>query len=167
MPARPGSAEVDTSDRAMSDRTITITRLLNAPRELVFEAWTDPKHTDHWMGPEGYITRTKSMDARPGGRWCFVMSGPQGEFPSRVTYIEVVKPSRLVYMHGSDIDNDPEAFHVTVTFEDLGDKTHITMHSVLPTAEQRNKVIREYRAIEGGYQTLARLEERLRVMATR
>jgi len=147
------------SARASSsaDREVLITRIINAPRDLVFAAWVDPKHADKWMGPVGYTTVTQSMDVRPGGMWRFTMSGPQGVFPSRVTYIEVVKPSQLVYRHGADRDDDPDAFDVTVTFEDLGDKTHITMRSVFPSAAARDKVVKEFKAIEGGYQTLERL----------
>jgi uncharacterized protein YndB with AHSA1/START domain len=152
------------SARASSsaDREVIITRIINAPRNVVFDAWVNSKHADKWMGPTGYTTVTQSMDVRPGGTWRFTMSGPQGVFPSRVTYIEVVKPSRLVYMHGADQESDPDAFHVTVTFEDLGDKTHITMQSVFPTAAARDKVVKEFHAIEGGYQTLERLEQHVR-----
>jgi len=153
------------SARASSsaDREVLITRIINAPRDLVFAAWVDSKHADKWMGPAGYTTVTQSMDVRPGGLWRYTMSGPQGVFPNRVTYIEVEKPSRLVYKHGSDKDNDPDAFEVTVTFEELADgKTHIKMHSVFPSAEARNKVVKEFRAIEGGYQTLERLEQHVR-----
>jgi uncharacterized protein YndB with AHSA1/START domain len=153
------------SARASSsaDREVLITRIINAPRDLVFAAWVDSKHADKWMGPAGYTTVTQSMEVRPGGMWRFTMSGPQGVFPNRVTYIEVVKPSLLVYKHGTDKDNDPDAFDVTVTFEELDDgKTHITMHSVFPSAAARNKVVKEFHAIEGGYQTLERLEQHLR-----
>lgn len=144
-----------------ADREVLITRIINAPRDLVFDAWMDSKHADKWMGPTGYTTVTQSMDVRPGGMWRFTMRGPQGVFPNRVTYIEVVKPSRLVYRHGADKDDDPDAFEVTVTFEDLGGRTHITMRSVFPTADVRDRVVKEFKAIEGGYQTLERLEQLL------
>jgi uncharacterized protein YndB with AHSA1/START domain len=153
------------SARASSsaDREVLITRIIDAPRDLVFGAWVDSKHADKWMGPAGYTTVTQSMDVRPGGMWRFTMSGPQGVFPNRVTYIEVEKPSRLLYKHGADKDDDPDAFEVTVTFEALGDdRTHITMRSVFPTAAVRDKVVKEFKAIEGGYQTLERLEQLLR-----
>ena len=151
------------SARASSndERVVLITRIINAPRDLVFDAWVDTKHADKWMGPTGYKTVTQSKDVRPGGMWRFTMTGPQGVFTNRVTYVEVVKPTLLVYKHGTDKDNDPDAFDVTVTFEDLGDKTHITMRSLFPSAEARNKVVREFKAIEGGYQTLERLEQHL------
>ena len=82
------------SARASSsaDREVLITRIINAPRDLVFEAWIDSKHADKWMGPAGYETVTQSMDVRPGGMWRFTMTGPQGVFPNRVTYVEVVPP---------------------------------------------------------------------------
>ena len=151
------------SARASSnaDREILITRIINAPRDLVFAAWVDSRHADQWMGPTDYKTVTQSMDVRPGGMWRFTMSGPQGVFPNRVTYVEVVKPALLVYRHGADKDDDPDAFDVTVTFEDLGGKTHITMRSLFPSAAARDKVVKEFKAIEGGYQTLERLEQHL------
>jgi uncharacterized protein YndB with AHSA1/START domain len=74
-----------------------------------------------------------------------------------------VKPERLVYTHGDD--SEPEQFHVTVTFANQGGKTRLTMRSVFASAAQRDKVVREYGAIEGGNQTLDRLTEHLAKMA--
>ncbi len=156
-PAKNPSADADTTGRE-----VVITRLIRAPRELVFEAWTDPRHADKWMGPDGFTTITKSMDFRVGGSWRFVMShATQGTFPNRVVYLEIVRPERLVYEHSSDSDDASDGFHVTVTFEALGERTHVTMRSVFQSVEARNKVVREYGAIEGGYQTLGRLEQLL------
>jgi len=163
MSAGKNSTAADTSDRE-----ILITRLINAPRVLVFEAWTDPRHVDHWMGPTGFATTTKSMDVKPGGVWRFVMSSASyGDFPNKVVYLEVVKPERLVYLHGADTEAMDDAMHVTVTFEDLGDKTHVTMRSVFKTAAHRDQVVREYKAIEGGYQTQERLENYLATLRPR
>ncbi len=126
------------SARASSsaDREVLITRIINAPRDLVFGAWVDSKHADKWMGPTGYTTVTQSMDVRPGGMWRFTMSGPQGVFPNRVTYIEVEKPSRLVYKHGADKDNDPDAFEVTVTLRGRSATTRRTSPCV-PCSRRR------------------------------
>lgn len=97
------------------------------------------------------------MDVRPGGMWRYIMHGPDGvDYPNRVVYHEVIAPARLVYTHGSDIDNDPAAFQVTVTFIQQGDQTVLTMHSVFATAAQRQAVV-QYGAVEGGQQTLGRL----------
>jgi len=140
-----------------SDREIAITRLLNAPRELVFEVWTSPKHVDKWWGPNGFTNTIYEMDVRPGGVWRYMMHGPDGtDYPNLVTYIEVVKPERLVYMHGDD--NDPEQFKVTVIFEDLGDQTRLSMTSLFRTPEELEFVVEKHGASEGLKQNMDRLE---------
>jgi uncharacterized protein YndB with AHSA1/START domain len=94
------------------------------------------------------------------------MHGPNGiEYPNKIVYIEVVKPERLVYMHGEDIDDDPNQFHTTIIFEAMGDKTLLTMHAIFVSAEEFDKVVREYGAIEGNRQTIDRLERLLAEMA--
>ena len=140
-------------------REIVMTRLFDAPRELVFKVWTDPKHVDQWWGPNGFRNETIEMDFRPGGMWRYVMHGPDGtDYDNRIVYHEVVAPQRLVYTHGRDLDNDPDAFEVTVTFEAQGNKTLLTMRSLFVTVEQREATV-AFGAVEGGRQTLARLAE--------
>ena len=149
------------ASNARSDAAeIVITRVFDAPREMVFQAWTDPAHIGLWWGPRGFRTTIHSMDVRPGGEWRFIMHGPDGvDYPNKITYLEIVKPERLVYDHGDK--GEPGYFHVTVTFDDQGGKTELTMRSVFPSAAERDEVVRKYRAIEGGNQTLDRLGERL------
>jgi uncharacterized protein YndB with AHSA1/START domain len=155
-----------TSPPSTADREIVTTRLIDAPRELVFEAWTDPTHVGHWFGPEGFTTITHSMDVRPGGVWRFTMRGPDGkDWPNVVTYQEVAPPERLVYLHGDD--REPDMFHTTVTFHDRGGKTALTMRAVFKTAAAREYVVRENGAIEGAQQTVSRLERYVRTMASR
>jgi uncharacterized protein YndB with AHSA1/START domain len=145
-----------TGHSSTADREIVTARLINAPRELVYEAWTDPEHVGHWFGPDGFTIVTRSMDVRPGGQWVFVMHGPDGtDWPNVITYEEVTRPSRLVYLHGDD--KEPDMFHNTVTFEDEGGKTALTMRAVFKTAAAREFVVRERGAIEGGKQTIAKL----------
>ena len=113
-------------------RTIVTTRVFDAPRELVFEAWTNPKHLVQWWGPNGFTTTIRAIDVRPGGIWRFVMHGPDGvDYENRIVYNEIVKPERLVYSHGGGDDVEPVQFHVTVTFEDQGGKTRLTLHQSL------------------------------------
>ncbi len=151
------------SRSSTADREIVTTRLIDAPRELVYEAWTDPKHVAHWFGPNGFTVTTSSMEVRPGGQWIFVMHGPDGtDWPNVVTYEEVTPPARLVYLHGDD--KEPDMFHNTITFDDAGGKTALTMHAVFKTAAARDFVVRERGAIEGGQQTVARLEAYVRGM---
>jgi uncharacterized protein YndB with AHSA1/START domain len=90
------------------------------------------------------------------------MHGPDGrDYQNRITYLEVVEPERLVYKHGGDEDLEPVSFQTTVTFVPQDSKTMVTMRAVFPTAEERNRLVKEYGAVEGGEQTLARLDEHL------
>jgi uncharacterized protein YndB with AHSA1/START domain len=161
---------MDASNEGNSDdpRELVITRLFDAPRELVFEVWTDALHIGHWWGPRGFTTTTHEMDVRPGGVWLQTMHGPDGtDYPNRILYEEVSPPERLVYKHDAGEDNDPLQFHVTVTFEDRGGQTSLTMRTRFATAEARNQVVKEFGAIEGAKQTLARLGEYLEVQRER
>ncbi len=133
----------------VGDREIRGTRVFDAPRELVWKAWTEPEHIGE------------------GGVWRFVMHGPDGrDYQNKITFIEVVKPERLVYKHGGsgdkeDRDLEPVNFHVTVTFAEEGGKTRLDMRSVFPSAKARDYVVKNYGAVEGMHQTLARLKEYL------
>ena len=146
---------------ATSDREIVITRVIGAPRELVFNAWTDPKHIGQWWGPRGFTTTIHEMDVRPGGIWRYVMHSPDGvDYKNKVVYVEIVKPERLVYLHSDDTAGDPGQFHVTATFVEEGGKTRLTLRMFFESAAERDKM-KEFGAIEGGNQTLERLEEYL------
>jgi uncharacterized protein YndB with AHSA1/START domain len=145
-----------------SGRELVVSRMLNAPRDLVYKVWTDPKHIAQWWGPDGFTNTIIEMDVRPGGISRLIMHGPNGvDYPNRIIYTEVIKPERLVYMHGSDIDDDPNQFETTITFEAKGNKTLLTMRAVFVSVEEFQKVVREYGALEGNKQTLNRLEELL------
>lgn len=147
-----------------ADREIIITRLLKAPRELVFEAWTKPEHVAQWWGPDGFTTTVHSMDVRVGGTLKMTYHGMGVNYLNVLHYTEVTKPERLCYIHGSGEENDPGEFEVTVTFEEEGNNTRLTMRSLFKTAEARNFVINEYGAIERGNETINHLEEHLAKM---
>ena len=139
-------------------REISITRVINAPRELVFDAYTNREHIDQWWGPNGFRNETAEMDVRPGGVWRFVMHAPNGtDYGNRIVYREVVRPERLVFDHGADVDNDPNQFHVTVTFDAKEGKTKLTQRMLFKTAEQRAQAA-GFGAIELGNQTLGKFE---------
>lgn len=146
-----------------SDREIVLTRVFSAPRELVFEAWTDPVHLPHWWGPRGFTITSHSIDLRPGGAWKFTMHGPDGtDYQNLIAYREIERPARIVFAHGVASEDESGAFVTTATFEDLGGrKTRVTMRSVFRSPEERDKVVAESGAIEGGNQTLDRLGEQL------
>jgi uncharacterized protein YndB with AHSA1/START domain len=139
---------------------ISGTRVFDAPRALVFEAFTDPKHLAQWWGPDGFTLTTSSHDFRPGGVWRFVMHGPDGrDYQNRVTFDEIDPPKRIVYRHGGGDDVEPVQFATTVTFESLGDKTRIVWRGKFPSAAERDRVIKEYGADKGLVQTLSRLAD--------
>jgi uncharacterized protein YndB with AHSA1/START domain len=140
-----------------ADRGISATRVLEAPRELVFKMWTDPRHVAQWWGPNGFTSTIHEMDVRPGGVWRFVMHAPDGvDYKNKIVYNEIAKPDRLVYSHVSG-----PRFDVTATFAGQGDKTTLTVRMLFESAAQRDNAVRTFGAIEGLSQTLGRLEEHL------
>jgi uncharacterized protein YndB with AHSA1/START domain len=146
-----------------SDREIVFTREFDAPRELVWDAWTDPQQVVQWWGPRGFTTTIHEMDVRPGGTWRHTMHGPDGtDFANKSTFLEVVKPERIVYSQGGGKKDDPGAqFVATWTFEALGNRTKLTLKMVFPTAAALEHVVKTYGVIEGGKQTLARLAKKI------
>ena len=146
-------------DRAA--REIVLSRVYDAPVELLWEVFTDHKHTDQWWGPTGFRNTTTHQDVRVGGRWLHVMHGPDGrDYPNRQTYLAVDRPRQLVYEHGWDDDNIPPLCISTVTFTDLGDgKSEVEMRMTFASVEERERVAEEHGAIEGGKQTMARLAD--------
>ena len=147
-------------DLQSDPRAIIGIREFDAPRELVFAAWTDPKHLAQWWGPNGFTTTTSRFEFRPGGVWRFVMHGPDGrDYENRIVFDEIVPPERIVYRHDGDEDVEPVRFSQTVIFEDLGDRTRMTWRGVFPSAAERDRVIKDYGAGEGLVQTMARLAD--------
>jgi uncharacterized protein YndB with AHSA1/START domain len=145
------------SGRADSEREIVVSRTIEGPRRLVFEAYTEVRHLARWWGPEGFTTTTHAFEFRPGGVWDFTMHGPDGsDYPNWIEWREIVPPERIVYLHG-EREDDPQAFVSTVTLVERGSATEVTMRAVLRTKEQRDEVVERYGAIEGGKQTLGRL----------
>jgi uncharacterized protein YndB with AHSA1/START domain len=139
----------------------------NAPRALVYQAWSDPKHVVNWWGPNGFTTTIQEMDLRPGGVWSLTMRGPDGtSYPNRSIFGEVVAGERITYSHSGARKGGPAAqFEATVTFGDEADgKTRVTLRMVFPSAADRDAVIQAYGAAEGAKQTLNRLAEELERM---
>jgi uncharacterized protein YndB with AHSA1/START domain len=152
--------KTEQSKQPTADREIVISRVFDAPRELVWMAWTDPRHVARWWGPNGFTTTIEVMDVRPGGVWKQVMHGPDGRnYPAESVFQEVVHPERIVFSHGGRREDGPSStFISTWTFDvvEVG-KTKVTIHMVFQTAEDRNRVVKEFGAVEGAKQTLGRL----------
>jgi uncharacterized protein YndB with AHSA1/START domain len=150
-----------------ADREIVITRVIRAPRALVFEAFTEVRHLSRWWGPEGFTTTTRAFEFRVGGVWDFVMHGPDGtDYPEWITWTEVTPPERIAMLHGESRD-DPNAFWSVLTFRSDGASTRIEMRTVFPTKELRDHAVERYHAVEGGRQTLANLADYVAEMLPR
>jgi uncharacterized protein YndB with AHSA1/START domain len=147
-----------------SDREIVITRIVDAPRRLVFAAYTNPEHLPHWMlGPQGWTMPVCEIDLRPGGAWHFVWRRSDGtEMGMRGVYQEVVPPERLVSTESWGGDW-PETLNTLVLSEEEG-KTTITQRVLYPSKEARDAALRTGMQ-EGVIESFARLEEYLRTMA--
>jgi uncharacterized protein YndB with AHSA1/START domain len=140
-----------------SNRELVISRLFDASREVLFDAFSDPIHISQWWGPNGFTTTTEKFDFRVGGEWRHIMHGPDGvNHPNHSTFLEIVRPERIVRTHGNGTNVN---IHFTVTFTVEGDQTRVTIHMVFPTIEMFEHVQCEHRAEEGGQQTLARLAQ--------
>jgi uncharacterized protein YndB with AHSA1/START domain len=108
---------------------IVIERVFDAPRELVWKAWTEAEHVAQWWGPQGMTTRVDELDLRPGGNWRYVMLRPDGsEYPQRGTFREIVAPEKIVTRAEFEVGEDhTHSAIMTYRFDELGDKTKLTM----------------------------------------
>jgi uncharacterized protein YndB with AHSA1/START domain len=146
------------------ERELTLTRIFDAPRELVFEAWTDPVHLKRWWGPRGFTTPACNVDLRIGGAWRIVMRFPDGvnEHIMDAVYREIAPPERLSFTNVA-LDKDGKRLlegTTSITLEDLGGKTKLTLYTrmrgLVPYAD------RMLEGMEPGWsQSLERLAEEI------
>lgn len=147
-------------------RTLRFERVFNAPREKVWQAWTDPAHVGNWWGPDGFTTTTREIDVRSGGHWRFVMHGPDGrDYLNLIRFIEVAKPKRLVYAHAGEGDTADISFQTSIEFIEQQGKTRLTMKMVFPDIAVLKRVLEEHGAEEGANQHLGRLALYLETLA--
>ena len=139
------------------DRELIITRLLNAPRELVWEVWTNPDHIKNWWGPDGFTNTIATMEVKAGGVWDLVMHGPDGtDYKNKSIFKEIVKPEKIVYEHIT-----APKFSTTITFEARENKTFLTWHMLFESKEQFIQVVKTFKADEGLKQNVSKLENYL------
>jgi uncharacterized protein YndB with AHSA1/START domain len=144
------------------DREIVVTRVIDAPRGQVFDAWTDPEQLGSWFGPRGLTIETHEADIRVGGVWRFDMVGSGGvRYDNRMTFLRIDRPRLIEVDHGGDKDDDPRKFRMLVTFDEQTDgKTVLTLRQMHPTRAHRDAGI-GFGAVEFGGQTLDKLAEHL------
>jgi len=143
-----------------SDREIVMTRVFDAPRDLVFDAHGSCEHMSNWWGPRKYDFASCEIDFRPGGRWRIVHRGPDGEIPAfRGEFREIVRPERIVWT----FEWEGAPGHVslgTVTFEDHDGKTTLTSTALFDSVEDRDGMLQSGME-EGAVETWDRLAEYL------
>jgi uncharacterized protein YndB with AHSA1/START domain len=145
-----------------SDREIEMTRLFDAPRELVFEAFTNPEHVPHWFGPRGWSVPVCEIDLRPGGAWRYVLRGPNDEeMGMSGVYQEIAPPERVITTE-SFHDYPGESLN-TLALTEKGGKTRYTVTVLYPNKETRDAVLATGMS-EGVAETLERLAEHLETL---
>ncbi len=144
-----------------SDREIVVTRIYDAPIDLVFKVYTDPKLIPQWWGPKRFVTSVDKMDVRPGGVWRFLQSDPDGnQYAFNGVYREIVPPTRLA----DTFEFEGMPGHIileTAEFEDLGGKTKLVATASFQTPEDRDGDLKSG-MLEGWTETLDRFEELLK-----
>ncbi len=142
-----------------AEQEIVVTRLFDAPRELVFAAFTEQEHIEQWWAPKGATIH--EMDVKPGGVWRYSQPASNGSLnPFKIKFIELDKPARLVYDYGMDAANAPDPVRTTVTFEEEDGKTKVTLQLLFATAAERKQAVK-YGAIVGAMQALETLADYL------
>ena len=135
-----------------TDRELRISRLLDAPVELVWEVWTDPDHIKNWWGPDGFTNTITKMEVVPGGEWQLTMHGPDGKnYPNRSIFREIVPHKKIMFQHFNP------NFVTTVQFESRGDKTFLEWHMLFESKDEFLRVVRQHRADEGLKQNVDKL----------
>ena len=135
------------------DREISITRTLNAPIDLVWEAWITPEHLAQWWGPNGFTNTISEMNLTPGGEWHMVMHGPDGkDYTNKSIFKEIIPFKKIVYQHVS-----APGFTATIQFEAQGEQTLLKWHILFESAEQFIHVVKTFKADEGLKQNIERL----------
>jgi len=119
------------------DCEIVSSRIFNFSRELTFRAWSEPEHLKNWWGPAGFTNTFNEFDFRVGGKWSFIMHGPEkGNYPNECEFIKIEKPSIIAWKRFSK-----PHFQVLATFEELSDdKTKIVFKMLFNSAEECGKL---------------------------
>ncbi|MBN2500122.1 MAG: SRPBCC domain-containing protein [Anaerolineales bacterium] len=132
---------------SIADREVVVTREIDAPRELVFEAFTEKDHVVNWWVPSDTIIH--EWNREPGGLWRYTQPGPNGtEYAFKIQFIEITKPTRFVYDFGPDAADAPEPVRTTVTFEEADGKTKVTLQLLFASAAERENAV-QYGAAKG------------------
>ena len=145
-------------------RALSLSRLVDAPVDLVWRAWTEPEHLVKWWGPRGFVNEVDEIRIEEGGVWRFVMRGADGkDYRNRLMYDAIEPKTRIAYRIDDDGETDNPPFAAEATFEPKGDKTLLTKRIVFDSVKTREGALK-FGAVEGGRSTLDKLEDELAAM---
>ena len=156
-------SDMENKKSSTHDRELRLSRMLNAPVELIWEVWTKPEHIANWWGPNGFTNTIHTMDMIPGGEWHLVMHGPDGtDYDNRSVFKEIIPFKKIVYEHASY----PKIL-ATIEFEAHGEQTLINWHMLFDSAEEFIAVAKKHGAEEGQKQNVEKLAVYLKQFANK
>ena len=137
-----------------ADREIVVSRIIEGPRRLVFDAFSSATHLVRWCAPTGGKITTHAFDFHPGGVWDATIQGPDGsQYPHHFEWKEIVAPERLVWMYGMGKD-DPHPVKTTLTLVERGATTEATLQLLFSSKEERDEKVAKYYAAQGAKRSL-------------
>lgn len=142
------------------DSEIVSSRIVNASQKLVYCAWSEPDHLKNWWGPAGFTNTFNEFDFRVGGKWSFIMHGPdRGNYPNECEFIKIEEPSLIAWKRHSK-----PLFQILATFEEISsEKTKIVFKMLFDSAEECNK-LRPF-VVDKNEENFDKLEKELKIMA--
>lgn len=144
-----------------SNHEMLYTRIYDAPRELVWKAWSEPERLAKWFGPNGFSITTHEMQFKEGGFWKFTMHGPDGRnYKNKIHYLEIKAPERIVNKHAGEGSDDVVNFQTIITFEAISkNETKVSMRQIFNSPEDLKFVIDNYHADKGALENIQRLAD--------
>ena len=141
-----------TANDNVTNRELRITKMLNAPVELVWEVWTNPEHIANWWGPNGFTNTIHTMNVTEGGEWRLTMHGPDGKnYPNKSVFVEIVKRKKIVFRH-----YNPN-YMATIVFTPGEQETLMEWTMLFETTELFETVVKVFKADEGLKQNVEKL----------
>ena len=151
---------IDAEVTRPSGRELVFSRLIAAPVELVWEAWSDVRHLHEWFGPIGFTATTEEFAFAAGGVWRLTMHGPDGtDYPNRIVFLTIEPKTRIVYANSWDLPDAPLDFTVVVTFAAEGDGTRLILHMTFANDAAMQTAVERYGVLSGGIETFERIAE--------
>ena len=147
-----------------SGREVIFSRLISAPVDVVWAAWTDVQHLHEWYGPAGFIATTAEFEFKPGGVWRLTMHGPDGtDYPTLIVFRTIEPKKRIVYSNAWDLPVAPLRFDIEVTMAPEASGTRLSLRMEFENDEAMHVAVETYGVLPGGVETFERLAKLLEI----